>query len=118
MSLPKLLNEEVTVSRYELGLDFFNEYIEVFTSEAQQTCSELAELFEAANYEQLVRRAHDLKGLCFNLGLERFAAHLKSMENLGKASDREGLSTAVAALEDLKTEAVAALIAYRDAQAD
>lgn len=113
-----VLNEQVTSSRYELGADFFDEYIDVFTSEAEQTSSELAELLDSGDFPNLAKRAHDLKGLCFNLGLERFAAHLKSMENMAKQSDRAGLSDAVAALEGLRKQAVEALTNYRDAQAD
>lgn len=114
----KVLNEQVTASRYELGADFFDEYIQVFTDDAEQTSSELAQLLESGDFSNLAKRAHDLKGLCFNLGLERFAAHLKSMENMAKQSDRAGLADAVAALDGLRTQAVEALVNYRDAQHD
>ena len=116
MSDPILL-ETVIYARWELGEDFFDECLAYFTQTSALVSQELWHAFEEQNWEQFMAKAHDLKGLCSNLGLARFAKHLALMENLAQTNEIPSLKIALARLNNLAEEAISALKDYKASQA-
>ena len=110
------LNKEIVWARYELGEDFFEEYIQYFKAHADETQLALDRAFAGAEMEKIAACAHDLKGLCFNLGLEKFAAHLASIEKLSAAGVSDRLQLGIKEVASLSDEGICALEAYRDEQ--
>lgn len=111
-----ILNEDVVWSRYELGIDFFEEYLEYFRSHSGEIYAKLTQALDKKDMVEVARFAHDLKGLCFNLGLERFAAHLKAMETLSAEGAVDALQSHLNELPELSKQAMLALETYRDKQ--
>jgi len=115
MSDPVLI-DEVIYARWELGEDFFDEYLEYFTATSGEVKADLQTSFVAKQMDALESRAHDLKGLCSNLGLARYTKHLALMEKWARESERPSLEKALARMDSLTAEAIAALKAYKAKQ--
>jgi len=114
--MKQILNQDVIWSRYELGTDFFNEYLVYFEEHADKIYKALNTQFQAREFEEMARSAHDLKGLCFNLGLEAYAEHLIMIERLAYNEVVEVLPAHIEQLPGLTKQAIAALVDYRTAQ--
>ncbi|OGH01957.1 MAG: hypothetical protein A2600_04420 [Candidatus Lambdaproteobacteria bacterium RIFOXYD1_FULL_56_27] len=110
---PQLLNEEVTWARYELGEDFFEEYIQFFGQTALEVHQDLVGLLGSKNSPAIASKAHDLKGLCLNLGLEIFGKQLKAVERAAVEQDWALVKGLLAQFPKLREESVAALVEFK-----
>lgn len=113
---PQLLNEEVTWARYELGEDFFEEYIQFFGQTATEVHRDLLALLAAKNSPAIAAKAHDLKGLCLNLGLELFGRQLKLVEQAANEQDWVLVKGLLAHFPKMREDSVAALVEYKKRQ--
>ena len=91
----------------ELGLDycagdegFYQEMLRMFCAQGEEKRSELASLYEAANWTDYAIKAHALKSTSLTIGAEAFSAQAKELELAGKRGDIGYIRAHHAALMD------------------
>lgn len=83
--------------------ELLNELVEVFVTDAQETCTKMQELLAAGNATQLSREGHRLKSGAANLGATHMTALCKEIEHRGNAQDLTVMPQLIA---DLTSELV------------
>jgi HPt (histidine-containing phosphotransfer) domain-containing protein len=87
----------------QLGLEGeeLNEFIQMAKSSLTENFTELDKAFTEGDIETLARRAHTIKGVLLNLGLEEEAAFAKEIELEAKGgADKEKLGKMIEKLKE------------------
>lgn len=91
-----------------LGDDLFD-ITELFGQQIQADMPRLADLAGRADWPNLARAAHALKGSCGNMGATALSQWASQLERLALAGDAAAVSAAMPALAPLADETLSAL---------
>ncbi len=94
-----LIDLEFFESRRQVGEDFLEKLVEVFSLEAPKLVNKIKGLIEERNQSGLADSGHKFKGMCLNVGAERLSMLGKSIESSAKAGDFDELTDVIFELD-------------------
>lgn len=94
-----LIDLEFFESRRQIGEDFLEKLVEVFSLEAPKLVTRIKGLVEERNQPYLADSGHKLKGMCLNVGAEKLSILGKTIESSAKAGNIDELAGVVDELD-------------------
>lgn len=104
--IPSLVDEEFFESRREVGEDFVNKLVSVFSLEAPKLIAKVKTTAQANDKVKLAELGHKLKGMCLNVGAVRLSKIGKDIENHAQTGNSEILTSLISCLDNVLDETV------------
>lgn len=98
-----LIDLEFFESRRQVGEDFLEKLVEVFSLEAPKLVNRIKGLVEERNHPDLADSGHKFKGMCLNVGAEKLSSLGKIIETSAKAGKLDDLDDVISELDDVLT---------------
>ena len=98
---PVLIDLEFFESRRQVGEDFLEKLVEVFSLEAPKLIKRIETLLEERNQPDLADSGHKFKGMCLNVGADRLSILGKTIETAAKAGNLDELDEVVKELDSV-----------------
>ncbi len=96
-----LIDLEFFESRRQVGEDFLEKLVEVFSLEAPKLIGKIKSEAKAGKPSDLADLGHKLKGMCLNVGAEQLSTMGKQIETFVKDPQEEGIDHLISELDSV-----------------
>ncbi|MCG8337024.1 MAG: Hpt domain-containing protein [Proteobacteria bacterium] len=98
---PVLIDLDFFESRRQIGEDFLEKLVEVFSLEAPKLINKIKVLVKERNQADLADSGHKFKGMCLNVGADKLSILGKTIESFAKAGNIDELDDVVKELDNV-----------------